>query len=718
LYYLLIIGKHNTRRTPLVILRLKQPVRPAKLKWWRLSAACAILLQLAALTNFNSTTAKAESFSATPFQQQWSATDAQVANGQVKRTFFWGLQPFAHTQEVYSQSVSGTREVQYFDKGRMELTTRVYQDDTISNGLLTVELVSGRMQVGDTDFIQHQPATNPVAGDPSNNPDCPTYASFNQGKLAYGTFGASVGYNRSAETIDESVNKDGVVSKLTQYPVALKYGAFIDNTQHNIADVFYNFFLADPLSDSKWVAVMGLPITEPYWIDAVVAGTPRKVLVQLFERRALTYTPTNPAGFQVEMANIGQHYYSWRYQVNVQNDQLPGNYRMIIPKGQSLLSSSIYKADSFSLGDAPAAINGLWASNHGLAVVGTTSTPLDHPENVDAIYLADLTKPSQFESIPLGPQIGSVFVSAVAWSADRQRLVVVSKGSGQSSTSKVQVYQLSGNSISNSFVAYQGAVSVSTNFSNQAYSLSANGRYLAIVADQSVLIIDLDKKSAKQVAVNYTYTKGCLPSWVNSTDQMLVKSSLLDAATGNLKALVKDADWDCGSISPDGNYLATFTYPNSASSNSITVALRSLLNPDQAPLTPSKQLFYDSDGVSSKLGSWATDSSFITIDSVVHESGGYNAGTLAAITSTSGRTVAAYNYSFISYATPGKGWINRVGPHYIMNRTYNPYPNNSKATGGIDVYNTDGSNHVSLISDANVIDYRIDQAQVVQVTAK
>jgi Tol biopolymer transport system component len=39
----------------------------------------------------------------------------------------------------------------------------------------------------------------------------------------------------------------------------------------------------------------------------------KDVLVQLFERRVLTYTPSNPAGFQVEMGNVGQHYYRWRY---------------------------------------------------------------------------------------------------------------------------------------------------------------------------------------------------------------------------------------------------------------------------------------------------------------------------------------------------------------------------------------------------------------------
>ena len=36
-------------------------------------------------------------------------------------------------------------------------------------------------------------------------------------------------------------------------------------------------------------------------------------LIQLFERRVLTYTPSNPDAFKVEMGNIGQHYYTWRY---------------------------------------------------------------------------------------------------------------------------------------------------------------------------------------------------------------------------------------------------------------------------------------------------------------------------------------------------------------------------------------------------------------------
>ena len=70
----------------MVILEPTRSVRRSTLKWWHLLAAWAILLQLAALSS--SSTAKAEGFVATPFQQQWNTTDATVASGQTKHTFF------------------------------------------------------------------------------------------------------------------------------------------------------------------------------------------------------------------------------------------------------------------------------------------------------------------------------------------------------------------------------------------------------------------------------------------------------------------------------------------------------------------------------------------------------------------------------------------------------------------------------------------------------
>jgi hypothetical protein len=54
-------------------------------------------------------------------------------------------------------------------------------------------------------------------------------------------------------------------------------------------------------------------LTEAYWTSVLVAGMPSQVLVQVFERRVLTYTPSNPVGWTVEAGNVGRHYYQWRY---------------------------------------------------------------------------------------------------------------------------------------------------------------------------------------------------------------------------------------------------------------------------------------------------------------------------------------------------------------------------------------------------------------------
>jgi hypothetical protein len=106
----------------------------------------------------------------------------------------------------------------------------------------------------------------------------------------------------------------------------VRYAYYAVETGHNIPDVFLTYMNATgQVQDASgqpaiervfdWVYVMGYPITEPFWAKepVTVAGQPRAVLIQLFERRALTYTPANPAGWQVEMGNVGRHYYTWRY---------------------------------------------------------------------------------------------------------------------------------------------------------------------------------------------------------------------------------------------------------------------------------------------------------------------------------------------------------------------------------------------------------------------
>ena len=126
--------------------------------WWQklsLLIPALLVVQALALALNPTGTARAEGFSDPAFQQQWAQTDQAVANGTASRTYFWGPQPFAHTKEVYAESpFNGQREVQYFDKARMELTRKEGQpDNLVTNGLLTVELVTGQLQVGDTEIL-------------------------------------------------------------------------------------------------------------------------------------------------------------------------------------------------------------------------------------------------------------------------------------------------------------------------------------------------------------------------------------------------------------------------------------------------------------------------------------------------------------------------------------------------------------------------------------
>src|SRR5581483_3166723 len=137
---------------------------------WRVLPTLAISGVLLASLWSNLPTRAATSFADPAFQVQWQATEASVAN-------FWGPLGSATDgmQEPYREATGGQRLVQYFDKARMELTDP--RSGGVTNGLLTVELVSGRLQIGDDTFLASVPAEIPVAGD-ENNP-WPPYRALN-----------------------------------------------------------------------------------------------------------------------------------------------------------------------------------------------------------------------------------------------------------------------------------------------------------------------------------------------------------------------------------------------------------------------------------------------------------------------------------------------------------------------------------------------------------
>lgn len=271
-----------------------------------------------------------------PYLRVWERTDYLVALGATQRSWYWGPAPFSNTNETYNQAPSGTRQVQYWDKSRMEVTNPGANRNSkwyVTNGLLVREMVSGRVQTGDDTSFYWGSADVPVAGDTAEfNQNAPTYASFkdivslNMDKRALPSTRPVI------NTIDKAGSAGINASFATRYPeTAIAY--FDQTLGHNIPAPMWRFMNSSgPVTVNhrtanqvieEWLFAFGLPISEPYWTRSRVAGTEKDVLVQLFERRILTYTPTNSPAFQVEMGNVGRHYFSWRYTSSVKPEKAP-----------------------------------------------------------------------------------------------------------------------------------------------------------------------------------------------------------------------------------------------------------------------------------------------------------------------------------------------------------------------------------------------------------
>lgn len=264
------------------------------------------------------------------FATIWNRVDKPVADlPNPSRGYTWGP-PAPGAENIASEPYnSSTRKVQYFDKARMEINDPNGNPANlfyVTTGLLVKEMVSGLRQDGETLFTPVGANSLQVAGDSNANganPLAPTYASFRD--VATIANGENTQLSAAGNLIKASLDKNGKVSQIAP-PEQHFLAGYDEVTHHNIADVFVEFgnqrgliwdgssYITGQVFFGNSTYVLGRPITEPYWVRAVVAGVERDVLVQLFERRVLTYTPANPASFRVEMGNVGQHYYQWRYQ--------------------------------------------------------------------------------------------------------------------------------------------------------------------------------------------------------------------------------------------------------------------------------------------------------------------------------------------------------------------------------------------------------------------
>jgi len=267
------------------------------------------------------------SFADPAFARVWTRTDSLVASHAASRSWLWGPAPNSGgLTEPYREGPGGQRLVQYFDKSRMEINHPAAdptQPFYVSNGLLVVELISGRIQVGDSSYEGHPPAALNVAGDAADA-TAPTYESF--AGVANTTLGDHKAPDRTGQAATATLSRAGAVGDdpgKRQY-ANIDFVHYEPGVGHNIPRVFWDFLnqqgpvvengqtVAGPLS-SPWFYASGLPISEPYWATVKVAGVPRDVLIQAYERRVLTYNPANTPAFQVEMGNVGAHYYIWRY---------------------------------------------------------------------------------------------------------------------------------------------------------------------------------------------------------------------------------------------------------------------------------------------------------------------------------------------------------------------------------------------------------------------
>lgn len=254
------------------------------------------------------------------FAQLWARSDMPVAMGALgpaPRGWVWGPGPISHGMPYSSVYPSGADFFyQYFDKGAMasiwNYPIRQLED------LASPRLVVGLIDPAPSAAGQREPCDEAVAGDPAAmNPAAVTYRSLRA--VAYPVVTARA-ERREGAIVTATLSPSGATGDdpgLARYGVTL--GGYDEQLGHNVPEVFLDFLnrrgriyhegrLVEGPILGDWVRLVGLPLSEPYWVRAVVAGVERDVLIQPFERRVLTYTPAHALPWRVEFGNVGRHF--------------------------------------------------------------------------------------------------------------------------------------------------------------------------------------------------------------------------------------------------------------------------------------------------------------------------------------------------------------------------------------------------------------------------
>jgi hypothetical protein len=257
---------------------------------------------------------------AAAFARVWDRQDRAVAEQVTDRSWTWGPAPVSEVlRENYVEAPEGRRAVQYFDKSRMEINDPTADPNAtwyVTNGLLPIELMTGRMQVGNNQFEFHGPARLSAIGDPDN---FPTYADV----LPFYQSPGAVNPGDLGKPATGFINTNLTITGFNDYAQDPATILVRGENNHGVAQAFVDFMNQEGLvsENGRYVRgqvynplfVFGLPVTGAYWVKTKVGGKELPILFQVFERRVLTYNPANPPKWRVEMGNVGQHYSQWRY---------------------------------------------------------------------------------------------------------------------------------------------------------------------------------------------------------------------------------------------------------------------------------------------------------------------------------------------------------------------------------------------------------------------
>lgn len=239
-------------------------------------------------------------FASPAFEQIW----LRDQNGLLD---LWGQGPLAWRLEPYADAPSGRRLVQYFDRGRMELTSEAGSTRTlVTQGRLAWELTTGQIALG-SDLTARRPPPDISIDGGSPDPRVPTYAAL--ARLVGQPATDRTGW---PQPIDQWLTADGTLRTATP-PAPVRMGRFVTTTRHNLPDVTVALFDRSPLGATAWLETFGYPISEPVWAYYRRGNVAIPALVQVFERRILLYFPSLPADQRFTVANTGRHYYRWRY---------------------------------------------------------------------------------------------------------------------------------------------------------------------------------------------------------------------------------------------------------------------------------------------------------------------------------------------------------------------------------------------------------------------